>query len=167
MRSLAASVLALAGLAMAVPAAAQPVVVDAHVPYANERDIQRKVREECTQLNTQLPQFILEFAPASNVEVRLGDASSDSGRVLRLEITQAVSHGNAFLGHSKSSTARGELYEDGQRIAGFVATRNSMGGAFAGYKGSCSVLGRTMRAMGRDIAQWLANPVDDAELGDR
>lgn len=166
MRSL-VLMLVLAGLGWTLPVAAQPVVIDGHVPYANERDIQRKVREECTQLNAQLSQYVVEYARSGNVEVRVGDASADTGRVLRMEITQAVSHGNAFLGHSKSSSARGELYQDGQRIAGFIATRNSMGGAFAGYKGSCSVLGRTMRALGRDIAQWLANPVDDAELGDR
>lgn len=157
-----------AGLGLAGAAAAQaPVVIDGHVPFADDRSIQRKVREECTQLNTQLPQFVLEFAPASNVEVRVGDASADSGRVLRMVITQAISQGNAFIGHAKSSSVRGDLYEDGRHVAGFDATRNSMGGAFAGYKGSCSVLGRTMRAMGRDIAQWLANPVDGAELGDR
>ena len=41
-----------------------------------------------------------------------------------------------------------------------------MGGAFAGYKGSCSVLGRTVKAMGKDVAQWLKAPTDEAALGD-
>jgi hypothetical protein len=74
--------------------------------------------------------------------------------------------GNAFIGHSKYSRISGALYQDGDRVAGFRAVRASMGGAFAGYKGSCSVLGRTMKALGKDIAQWLTNPDDGAELGD-
>ncbi len=41
-----------------------------------------------------------------------------------------------------------------------------MGGLFAGFKGSCSVLGRTVKAIGKDIAEWLVNPVLDADLGD-
>jgi hypothetical protein len=39
-------------------------------------------------------------------------------------------------------------------------------GMVAGYKGSCSVLGRTARALGEDIAKWLAAPSMDALLGD-
>jgi hypothetical protein len=41
-----------------------------------------------------------------------------------------------------------------------------MGGAFAGFKGSCSVLGRTVEALGEDIGGWLAAPRDGASLGD-
>ncbi len=74
--------------------------------------------------------------------------------------------GNAFIGHQKYSASRGTLFENGEKIASFEARRQSMGGAFAGYKGSCSVLGRTVKAMGKDIAQWLKEPIDKAMLGD-
>jgi hypothetical protein len=60
----------------------------------------------------------------------------------------------------------GTLYENGQKIASFKARRKSMGGAFAGYKGSCSVLGRTIDTMAEDIAGWLKAPVDGAKMGD-
>lgn len=146
---------------------AAPVVIAESIPYAESADIQKKVREECTELNRQFAQFIRDYAAEKDVEVVFGDPSADTGRVLRVEITNAISQGNAFLGHSKSSSSRGTLFENGQEVASFRATRNSMGGAFAGYKGSCSVLGRTVDAMGSDVADWLANPVDGAELGDR
>lgn len=147
--------------------AADPIVIASEIPYAETADIQKKVREECTELNAQLAQFIKQYAADKGIEVVYGDPSVETGRVLRVEMTHALSQGNAFLGHSKSSSSRGELYENDQKIAGFRATRNSMGGAFAGFKGSCSVLGRTMEAMGMDIAGWLVDPVDGAELGDR
>ncbi len=156
-----------AGLGVARDAAAEPVIVAAAIPYDENADIQDKVRLECTELNAQLSAFIQEFARAKGVEITAGDATANTGRVLRVAITNAISQGNAFLGHAKSSSARGTLYDNGTAVASFRATRNSMGGMFAGYKGSCSVLGRTVRAMGEDIGTWLANPVDGANLGDR
>lgn len=146
---------------------AQPVVVAPAIPYADDAHIQQKILDECVELNTQFAHFIKEYADENGVEVVLGEAGADSGRVLHVAITEAVSQGNAFLGHHKGSAAAGTLVENGREVARFRATRYSMGGAFAGFKGSCSVLGRTVKAMGRDIAEWLKNPVDGAELGDR
>lgn len=152
----------------AAPAFAHSVQVQSAVPYAEDADIQNKVREECTQLNTQLAEFTQEFARENGIEVQLVETldTSAEGRVLQMEIVDAVSMGNAFIGHQKYSRVRGVLFENGQQIADFRGRRNSMGGAFAGYKGSCSVLGRTVKALGKDIAQWLANPQDGAQLGD-
>src|SRR5690606_10992067 len=149
-------------------ALAQPVQIVSDVPYAEDAEIQKKVRNECTKLGTQLAEFTQQFGKEFDVEVNLVDAIdvAGKGRVLKMEITDAVSMGNAFMGHQKYSSARGTLYEDGKKVADFRARRNSMGGAFAGYKGSCSVLGRTMKAIGKDVALWLKDPEDKAELGD-
>jgi hypothetical protein len=146
---------------------AAPVTIAAAIPYNEDADIQAKVRTECAELNTQFSTFIQQFAREKGVEMVVGDPSASTGRVLRVTITAAISQGNAWIGHTKSTSARGTLYEDGNAVASFRASRNSMGGMFAAYKGSCSVLGRTVRAMGEDIGTWLANPVDGAELGDR
>ena len=153
---------------VAGPAMADAIKVIKDAPYAADAEIQKKVRNECVKLGSQLSEFTQQFAKEFGVDVALVDSidTAGSGRVLQLEITDAVSMGNAFMGHQKFSSARGALYEDGKKIADFRARRNSMGGAFAGYKGSCSVLGRTVKAMGKDIAQWLKDPEDKAELGD-
>jgi len=155
-------------LLASLPAFAQTVQVERSVPYSEDADIQKKVREECTELNTQLPAFVQEFGRESGVQVELADSlnTAAEGRVLKMEIIDAVSMGNAFIGHQKYTRVRGALYENGEQIADFRGRRNSMGGAFAGYKGSCSVLGRTVKALGKDIAEWLANPQDGAQLGD-
>lgn len=148
---------------------ANPVTMQSAVPYAADAKIAQKVRTECTQLGSQLAQFTQAFGKQNGVKVQLKDAidTNQAGRVLQLEITDAVSMGNAFMGHNKFSTAQGTLFENGKKIASFEARRISMGGAFAGYKGSCSVLGRTVKAMGKDIAQWLKAPTDNALLGDQ
>ena len=168
MKNLLGSIVVASACLFAGTAFAQSVSMPRSVPYAEDAQITKKVRNECVQLNTQLADYTKEFGREFGVEVSLVDAATaqDAGRVLLVEIVDAVSSGNAFIGHQKFSRIRGELFEDGARVAGFKASRNSMGGAFGGYKGSCSVLGRTMKALGKDVALWLKSPVDEAELGD-
>ncbi|MCK7592369.1 hypothetical protein [Pseudomarimonas salicorniae] len=150
------------------PALADSVRMAAETPYSEDAEISEKVRSECLKLNGQLPAYTREFGAEFGVRVDLLDRidTAAEGRVLEVEILDAVSMGNAFIGHQKHSRIKGNLYENGQLVASFKGRRNSMGGAFAGYKGSCSVLGRTMKALGKDIAQWLQNPTDGARLGD-
>jgi hypothetical protein len=153
--------------ALASSAQAQDVTVAHSIGYADESEIASNIRSECTALPTQLSDFTRQYAAGKGVTVHQVDevSSQAPGRVLLMRIDEAVSMGNAFVGHQKYSRISGELYEDGERVSGFRARRNSMGGAFGGYKGSCSVLGRTMRALGRDVGEWLADPQDGARLG--
>jgi hypothetical protein len=137
-------------------------------PYADGSRIAGKIKQECVKLPGQLPAYTQQYAREHDIAVRLADSidPQSGGRVLVVEITDAVSRGNAFIGHQKYSEVEGTLWEDGTAVASFRGSRNSMGGFAAGYKGSCSVLGRTVKALGQDIAQWLKNPQDGAELGD-
>jgi hypothetical protein len=123
---------------------AQTVTMQRPVPYAEDNDISDNIKSEC-RIGEQLADFIEEYGGDVQFDTGTVDVNA-RGRVLHLEITDAVSMGNAWLGHQKSTKVKGVLYQDGQRIAAFKARRNSMGGAFAGYKGSCSVLGRTVKA---------------------
>lgn len=140
---------------------AQGVQMQKPVPYAADNDISDAIKSEC-KIGDEIADSIKEH---STVPISFGDAAG-SGRVLQLEIIDAVSMGNAWLGHQKFAKVRGTLLDGGTKIASFKARRNSMGGAFAGFKGSCSVLGRTAVVIGEDIAAWLAAPKDGATLGD-
>lgn len=144
--------------------AAEPVKVLRPVPYSSDSETSDVIRKECP-LGEQLAAFIDDYAKGS---VRLVDGEMDRtiGRVLDIEIVEAVSMGNAFVGHQKYTKVRGALYDDGKQVAAFRARRNSMGGAFGGLKGNCSVLGRTVKAIAGDVANWLRSPVDGAALGD-
>ena len=137
------------------------------IPYAQDNDIAGKIKRECP-INEQLSEFIVSYAKARNIAMKTVDATDPTmrGRVLVLEITDSVSSGNAFIGHRKATAVSGALYQDGEKIGSFRGERDSMGGAFGGFKGSCSVLGRTVKALGSDIATWLAAPSEDAQLGD-
>ena len=147
--------------------AAAPVKVPQKVPFAADNEIAGNVKREC-ELETLLGEAIIEYAADEKFAIDPVAATHPGmpGRVLVVEIRDAVSTGNAFVGHAKSTSVRGALYENGKKTAAFRARRDSMGGAFAGFKGSCSVLGRTVEALGEDIVEWLKDPRDGAELGD-
>jgi len=168
MRSISGLFLAVAGSCFAIGIHAETIRMQRATPYAEGSHVAAKIRNECTQYPEKLSAYAEEFGRKMGVDIQRVDhvEPSDAGAVLVVEITDAISRGNPFIGHRKFTEISGTLYRDGEKVAGFVGARNSMGGAFAGYKGSCSVLGRTVKALGKDIAGWLKNPVDGDELGD-
>ncbi|MGP1664765.1 MAG: hypothetical protein ACTS5I_02370, partial [Rhodanobacter sp.] len=157
----------LVGVAQAQDKSTAAVSVPTVVPFAADAVIAGAVRREC-QLGEKLSDFIKEYANEQGVAVTQVDQTSASskGRVLVLEITDALASGNAFIGHHKFTTVKGRLYQDGTEVGNFIGRRNSMGGAFGGFKGNCSVLGRTVKVLGEDIAGWLTQPGKDGMLGD-
>jgi hypothetical protein len=145
-------------LALAVPADADdPIQVARDIPYAEGSSVPTNVREKCTQLGTKLAASLEEFGAEYGVSVVLADEldTTAPGKVFRVEITNAVSGGNAFIGHRKSMSAKGELFVDGVSKGKADFRRDSGGGFGAGFKGSCSVLGRCSRTLGNDFAKWL------------
>jgi hypothetical protein len=150
----------------ATPVLAAEIHVQDPVPYAASSYIAENIKTEC-RIGAQLASALGKDAPRHGNTIVFDTAlPTDHGRVLQLELVEAQSAGNAFSGHFKSATARGVLFQEGKQIASVTARRTSRGGAFAGFKGSCDVLERTVNAIGSDLAQWLANPVDGAKLGD-
>ena len=152
-------------LCCASPAFAGTVQVQDPVPFSDSAYIADNIKAECpmgAHLATALGSNAGKFGNTIEFSGELGE----QGRVLKLELVEAQSAGNAFSGHFKSATVRGVLLDDGQKVATVTARRVSRGGAFGGFKGSCDVLGRVVTAIGSDLAEWLANPTDNAKLGD-
>jgi hypothetical protein len=154
----AAAVLVSAGSA---PAGEQDVKVLRSIPFADDAASQ-KVQDEC-ELQTKVPHFL----DAYSEKVELVDgALGKSGRVLELKISEVHAPGGGAFSGAKSMTVKGVLRENGKEIGSFTARRYSGGGAFGGYKGTCAIVGRCAKAIGKDIAGWLENPQKDSELGD-
>jgi len=131
-------------------------------PFAKEARIPEKVRNEC-DLETKVPAYLGEYA--SDVEFVDGKLGT-SGRILELRIGDIHGPGGGAFSGPKWMTVTGVLRENGREVSTFTAKRYSTGGAFGAYKGTCSILARCAKAIGRDIAGWLRDPQKDARLGD-
>ena len=148
-------------------AVAQEVQVPAVVKFSNNAHVREAVVNECN-LQSKLPHFIRTYGKKNGVDVVLSNKAlnkKQKGRVLLLEITDVNGAGGGAFSGAKSVDVKGRLYENGKLIGSFIASRYSTGGLFAGFKGTCSILGRCVKTLGSDIAKWLKNPRKDAKLG--
>jgi hypothetical protein len=118
--------------------------------------IPSNIQTECN-LATYQADAVRRHAEALGIPVATAekDEAPPSGRFLKLRIESAFSSGNAFIGHRKQVAISAKLFEDGKEIANFAGARDSMGGAFGGFKGSCTVLERCADTLGKDVAGWL------------
>jgi len=157
--SLAAACLTAAGATLAEGG---KVKVPRTIGFAAESGVSDKVKSEC-KLETKVPQFLEAFS--KQVELVDGDVGKQ-GRTLQLEITDVHAPGGGAWSGAKSMSVRGTLRDGGKQVASFTAKRYSGGGFLGGYKGTCSIIGRCAKTIGKDIATWLENPKDGAHLGD-
>ena len=133
------------------------------IPYAGNANVSGKVKDEC-KLDTQLASFI----KSNEKNVVLTDESlseKSSGRVLLLEITNVQATGGGAWSGPKSVSVAGKLFDNGKQIGDFTASRYTTGGAFGGFKGTCGLVGRCVKSLGKDIGQWLKNPEPGSSLG--
>jgi len=151
---------------LASPATAETYTVSGALPFAEGSGASSEVKSDC-KLESKLPKFIRSAAKRDvTVTVTTEPLDDVDGKVLYIEFTHVLGTGGGAWSGPKAVTVNGELREAGEVIGSFTSTRYSTGGAFGGFKGTCSILGRCVKAMGSDIAKWLKNPTMDALLGD-
>lgn len=120
-----------------------------------------KVIAEC-DLQNRLPEFLAEAAPST-----APGTGASGGKVLTMEITHVMGFGGGLYSGPKQIVVKGTLTEGGQVKGSFEAKRTTVtGGAFGGYKGTCSLLHRTAKAVAKDVSEWLPAPTMDAKLGE-
>ncbi|MGM9479793.1 hypothetical protein ACS5PN_01210 [Roseateles sp. NT4] len=126
-----------------------------NIGYKDVTIIQSNVVEECKELGRQLSASLAAELTKTGVEVqRVATLDAAAGPVVDIKISNLVSAGNAFIGHRKSASVWVELRQGSEVLASKGFTRDTMGGAFAGFKGSCTVLERAVLVLGKDVAQW-------------
>jgi len=129
--------------------------VPENIGYKDITIIQGNVVDECKELGQQLSAALTAELTKTGVEVqRVATLDAAAGPVIDIKISNLVSAGNAFIGHRKSASVWVELRQGSEVLGAKGFTRDTMGGAFAGFKGSCTVLERAVLVLGKDVAQW-------------
>ncbi|MDF1584149.1 MAG: hypothetical protein RQ733_12830 [Methyloprofundus sp.] len=139
----------------------------APVVFAKDLEVRAAIRNEC-QLLTKLPAFIQSYANGQYAVINLQAIQSSKDDFLAVEIVDLPKYTkNAWAGRGGQWVGvKGTLMRPGKKNVSFTASRASMGGFMGAYKGTCALLGRCTKTLGKDIAEWLKNPVNNATLGD-
>lgn len=141
------------------------VYIKPYVRFAPNSRVAQNIKSECT-LQKSLSQSIVKYAKSNGLNVVIKNNIKSNELKLDVQIEQAISSGNAAVGHNKFVTISGAIIKGNKKYYTFDAARLSGGGYFGVYRTSCSVLNRIASALGRDVANWLANPYDQAMMGD-
>ncbi len=136
----------------------ETVAVAATIPFSIAVP---QVAMEC-RIGEQLSQLM----QASSPSIEIG-AAPGAGHYLDASITELHMPGGGAWSGPKWLEVSGTLREGGgAAVASFRAKRFSTGGAFAVFKGNCQIVQRCVKAIAQDVAGWLRDPIDGAELGD-
>lgn len=126
------------------------------IPFDEATNVPQAVRDEC-QLGEKVSDFLAQYAK----NVKASD-SANPARFVKMAITEVHAPGGGAFSGPKWMEVTGSLMENGEVVASFRAKRFSSRGGF----GTCSIIGRSAKAIAKDISKWLKDPVDGAELGD-
>ena len=118
------------------------------VAYAAESSVVPKVREACK----------LEERLASDVGSQLaGTTDQPQGQVVKVSIVDVMGVGGGGWTGPKAISLKVDLLKDGKVERSTHLTRTTTGGAFGGFKGTCSMLERDSSVLGKDVAKWVAS----------
>lgn len=153
--------LALIVLALANPAfAAGNLLLETPVTYDPNAGVVQSVREQC-QVERMLEREVgnvLAGRNGSGQGTLAAGADAQGGPLVRLRITHVLGVGGGAWSGPKSLTVDAELVEKGQVQRRTKITRSTTGGAFGGFKGTCSLIERCAVAIAKDVGAWAADP---------
>ena len=151
--------IAILGMLSAV-AHADDISLSTSTPFGKDSGASDKVKNECG-LDTRLPRYIEKYA--KSIELVSGSMDEVEGKVLHLEFANVYAPGGGGYSGAKSIVVDGKLTENGELIGSFQVRRATIIGMMPG---TCSMLKRVVKKLGKDIAPWIKSPTMDAKLGD-
>lgn len=136
------------------------------ISFNKDAYIRDAVKKECN-LDGKLTQFIEQNAANQYAEILSNSKKvPKNAQILSVEIEQVQGGGGGAWSGGKMVLINGKLTEKGKVIGSFKGRRYSGGGMFGAYKGTCAILGRCVKVLGKDIAEWLQSPSQNSALGD-
>jgi len=100
----------------------------------------------------------------ANIATGSTTGSADA-QVLTIEFEDVQGAAGGAWSGPKSVVIKGSLSQNGKMLGDFKARRIPVAYVWR-YKGTCSILGRCVKTLGKDVAEWLAHPTPQAVLGD-
>ncbi|MBT1065815.1 hypothetical protein KJY73_19740 [Bowmanella sp. Y26] len=141
------------------------ILIENSIPYSEDASVPDAVRAECSA-NSDFAGFIKTYARKRGFSPVSGDAAPDGALTLKVQIDDVYAPAGGAWSGAKYVIASGTLLDGGKEVGTFKVKRTTSGGAFAAFKGTCSFVGRNVKAMANDISVWLQNPTKNGRLGE-
>lgn len=142
------------------------LLVIKEVTFGADASVPEAVKNECALLSRLSAEIKANAAHHYATVLEGSTAEPANADVLSIEIINLMGSGGGAWSGGKSVMIKGTLSKQGKAVSSFKALRVSGGGVFGGYMGTCAILGRCVRTLGKDVAGWLQNPTPNATLGD-
>ena len=134
-------------------------------PFTDGLRVRDNIRTECAIENAVAGDIARGAYSAYAAVTR--EKPSEAHHTLELEIIDIFGAGGGAWSGPKYIELKGVLKDPSGKVIGdFTAYRYSMGGALGAIKGTCGILRRVSRALGKDVGVWLTAPSRGARLGD-
>lgn len=148
-------------------ATADSLIILNTASYQEEENVRLKIRREC-ELEWLVPEKVNKYASGDydNIYFTDGVPPTTPAKVLSMKIIDAKGQGGGRRSGAKSITIEGTLTQKGNVVGSFIASRTTVtGGWHGGSKGTCALLERCAKRLGKDIGAWLEKPSLNATLG--
>ena len=146
------AVLGAAFLCASTKAAAVALLIP--VTYDPLASVPEKVREECRldyQLQSEISNALVRYFKSGS-----GTTTSTDGQVVRVSITYVLGPAAGAFSGPKSITILAELLNNGKVERSAKLHRTSVSVNI--FKGTCSILDKDARVLGKDVVKWIENP---------
>ncbi len=144
---------AVLGAAMLGSAAQAAPMLLSPVRYDPAASVPDKVREEC-RIDFQLESEISN-ALARRFKLPSGKTTSTDGETVRATITYVLGTAAGSWSGPKSITILVELLNNGKVERSTKLHRTSLP---FGFRGTCAILDRDARSLGKDVVKWVEDP---------
>lgn len=161
-----ASTLTLFGLSANVLANEKNALNIQSVTFTKDtKAVNGKVRLEC-KLIEKTKKYLVAYGKKHFEPVTTESKAVAGAYNISAVIVGTVGAPGGALSGRKGATIKGTVTKNGKKVGSFEAFRSSGGGFGFGYKGTCSLLGKSVKRLGRDIAEWARSPAPGAKLGE-
>jgi hypothetical protein len=126
----------------------RPVEVDPSAPYPEN------IKKECA-VEMLLENYSLsQLGRQGEVQAITNPSEANGGKVFKLTLLSVSGYGGGGWSGPKSLSMRVDVTQDGKTIKSTVLDRSSTGGAWGGFKGTCSIFDRITKVLSQDMGRW-------------
>ncbi len=131
----------------------------------DKTEVNYKVRAECKLLE-KTEKYLVYFGKKNFSSVTTEKKAVAGAYNISAKIIGTIGAPGGAISGRKGATIKGTVKKNGKLVGSFEAFRSSGGGFGFGYRGTCSLLGRSVKRLGRDITEWAVKPTLNARIGE-